>query len=246
MKVGQYPDLVVNIYIAADRQEYHFLTSNDSAILEFSQAFYSSYRDTIYIRNPRDLQKYNSLSKILIHEYIHIFVDHYIEDPPLWFNEGMAVYFSNDLSIDREFNFIINYIMGNSRELREMIHYYPENRIEWESFYAKAALAVKYLYQKKRNQFYHFWELATREDNFRSIFVKSFHLTPLDFSQKFEEYSKSHFKMEILLASTGLIWSILPLILILGMIRKTIKNRKIKKQWEREEVLVQNIKQDEV
>jgi len=36
------------------------------------------------------------------------------------------------------------------------------------------------------------------------------------------------------LASTGIIWGVLPLILIIGVIRKKIRNRIIKERWERE------------
>ncbi|RLC46959.1 MAG: hypothetical protein DRI23_11820, partial [Candidatus Cloacimonadota bacterium] len=54
----------------------------------------------------------------------------------------------------------------------------------------------------------------------------------------FEEYARTHFRAELLLASTGMIWSILPLVLIAGVIRKKIQNRKQLKVWKGEEELI--------
>ena len=146
----------------------------------------------------------------------------------------MAVYFSNDLSYNRELNFIKNYILGNSLTLEQMKFRYPKNRIEWEAFYAKSALAVKYLFVKKRPEFYNLWDNAFPTKNFDRVFLKSFYFTPKDFSNFFEEYSKTHFRAEILLASTGIIWGILPLIFIIGVIRRKIRNRRMKREWEQE------------
>ena len=235
-KIGQYPDIPVKIKIASDNEEYQEFSGSSSAIIEFSQAFFDPTDKTIYLRNPAKLRNFEFLNRILLHEYIHLFVRTYWFNPPLWFNEGMAVYFSYDLNLDREFNFVINYIMGNSRSLNAMKRRYPENRIEWESFYAKSGLAVKYLYNKKRNGFYSLWERSGAERDFNKSFFRAFFLTQDQFSRMFEEYSRSHFTMEILLASTGLIWMIFPLILLIGGIRKKFRNKKIEQLWEEESI----------
>ncbi|MFC1898018.1 hypothetical protein ACFLYJ_00440 [Candidatus Cloacimonadota bacterium] len=147
----------------------------------------------------------------------------------------MAVFFSRDMGFDRELNFAKNYILGNSRTLNMMKYSYPRNRIEWESFYAKSGLAVKYLYLKKKVEFYRFWDLSKMGNDFDSAFRKAFQMDTEEFSLQFENYAKTHFRVEILLASTGMIWSILPLILIAGFIRRKFKDRHRIKEWESEE-----------
>lgn len=144
----------------------------------------------------------------------------------------MAVYFSGDMGIDRELNFAKNYILGNSRPLTQMKQGYPKNMIEWESFYAKSGLAVKYLYNKKRRSFYRLWDKARTTRNFETAFLSSFYMTTNTFSDVFEDYSKTHFRIEIILASTSIIWGVLPLVLIVGVIRKKIKNKKTVENWE--------------
>lgn len=236
-KIGLYPDIPVKLNLASSREEYKKWTNNNVKILEFSEAFFYKRNKTIYIRNPLDLKNYRRLRRILIHEYIHLFINHYYANTPLWFHEGMAVYFSNELSYQREYSFVINYILGNSLSLNEMKNEYPENRIEWESFYAKSALAIKYIYTIRRNEFYDFWDNAQPYSDFNTNFLKSFFVTQNDFSAIFEEYCKVHFRAEILLASTSIFWGFLPLIFIIGLIRRKIRERRMKREWEQENVL---------
>ncbi len=230
-KVGSYLDIPVNVVIAPDSKVYESWTKQQSAIMEFSTGFYNRRNQTIFLKNPKYLKNVSNIRKLLLHEYIHHFVFAYWIDPPLWFNEGMAVYFSNDMGIERELNFAKNYLLGNSRQLKKMEKRYPANMIEWESFYAKSGLAVKYLYSKKRKSFYRLWDKAGQTGDFKGAFLNSFFMTTRTFSDQFEDYSKTHFRAEILMASTGLIWGVLPIILIIGVIRKKINNKKIVETW---------------
>ena len=47
------------------------------------------------------------------------------------------------------------------------------------------------------------------------------------------------------MASTGLIWGVLPFILIVGVIRKKIKNKKTVENWENNIDIVPDGKKDE-
>lgn len=234
-KIGIYKQLPIKLIIAADNQEYRSFIKGSAAILEFSEAIYNHRNKTIYIRNPRQIKNYNKIRRILLHEYIHRFIDYFWKNPPLWFHEGMAVYFSNDFGLDRELNLIKNTLFGNSLTLEQMKSKYPENKIEWQSFYSQSALAVKYLYTRYEEDFYQLWDKALPSGNFEKVFIRSFLFTPEQFSEKFEEYSKNHSRWEMLLAFSSLVWGIMPLILLIGWLRKKLKGRKIEKQWQEEE-----------
>ncbi|MCF7911152.1 MAG: hypothetical protein K9M99_01385 [Candidatus Cloacimonetes bacterium] len=224
-KIGHYPLLETHIIIAADQKEYESFLQSSSGIQEFSQAIYRHSTNTIYIRSPRDNLRYQELNKILLHEYIHSYVFHYFSNAPLWFHEGMAVYFSNDFSHNRELGLARDYLFGNTMPLSEMRQNYPVNRIEWESFYAKSALAVRYLSINKSGQFYRLWDFAEDSGQFNASFLRSFKYTALDFSLFFEEYCKTHFRSEIILALSGMIWLLFPLLFIIGYIRRSRKMR---------------------
>ncbi len=232
--IGYYDNSKLKIAIARNKADYENWTKNTSEIIEFSLAFYDNQKQMIFIREPSSLRSLPRIRRILLHEYIHHFVNLHIADPPLWFNEGMAVYFSGDLGMDREFNFVKNYFLGNSRPLRLMKYSYPKNRIEWESFYAKSGLAVKYLFLNRKEAFYRFWDFVNRSGNFDSAFIKSFHITQDDFSALFEEYARNHSHAGIFIASSSVIWGLLPLILIIGVVRKKFKTKKIAENWQEE------------
>ncbi len=234
-KTGHYPELETHIIIAANREEYKTFLQKGVEIQEFSQAFYKRSTNTIYIRNPHDNLRYDTLSKILLHEYIHSFVYHYFINAPLWFHEGMAVYFSNDFSHNRELGLARDYLFGNTLPLSQMRKSYPENRIEWESFYAKSALAVRYLFQNKPGQFYQLWQVARPSSKFNAAFLKSFKYTPLDFSIYFEEYCETHFRSEIILALSGMIWLLFPFLFIIGYFRRRQKAKKQLAAMEKED-----------
>jgi hypothetical protein len=234
-KTGHYPDLETHIVLAADQAEYEAFLQNSSGIHEFSQAFYRRSTNTIYIRNPRDNLRYQELNKILLHEYIHSYVFHYFRNAPLWFHEGMAVYFSNDFSHNRELGLARDYLFGNTEPLSEMRTNYPANRIEWEAFYAKSALAVRYLYINKRGQFYRLWDIADGSGKFNGSFLRSFRYTALDFSIFFEEYCETHFRSEIILALSGMIWLVFPFLFIIGYLRRRRKMQQKLGNMETEE-----------
>ena len=248
-KLGHYPKLRTKIVIAGDKSEYQEYLSQQEGIQEFSQAIYKRSSNTIYLRNPRDDLRYNELSKILLHEYIHSYVYHYYINAPLWFHEGMAVYFSNDFGHNRELNLVRNYLFGNTKPLSEMQFNYPENRIEWEVFYAKSALAVRYLAQKKSVEFYKLWEEALPYRKFNAAFLRSFKYSPSDYSVFFEEYSKTHFKSEIILAISGMIWLIFPVLFFIGYLNRRQKMKRkmaVMEQIEAEEDYLVKMQKNEV
>ena len=230
--IGFYPQIKGEIVIAPDRDYYQEIVSGYSGVIEFSEAVYRSIDKRIYVRNPRDLRDFTRLRRIILHEYVHLFLDTHFYNVPLWFHEGMAVFFSRDLSFERELLYARDYLLGNSLTLNEMSREYPANRVRWESFYAKSGLAVKYLYTRHREEFYSLWEYTDSPSNFYLSFFKAFNLTPRQFSTLLEEHLKRRFRIEMLLAFSGIVWGVLPFILLLAWLRKKWLNRKIKLAWE--------------
>jgi len=230
-KISFYPEVPVVLVVAPNQDYYDSLTAAYSGIIEFSEAFYSSKNRTIYIRNPRNLRDFGKIRTIILHEYIHLFIDYHYHNVPLWFHEGMAVFFSNDLSFDRELLFAKEFLIGNTLPLSKMIEGYPPNHIQWNTFYTKSALAVKYLYSRHTEEFYDFWDLTEQTSDFQFAFNNSFMMSLSMFSNTFDEYLERRFTIEILLSFTGFIWALLPLILLIAWIKKKIKAYRIKKSW---------------
>ncbi len=229
-KIGKYPDYKVKIIVAKNDKDYLEIIKPKKKIIEFSNAVYFPGSNTIVIKNPKFVIDYDTIHRVVLHEYIHSFVHYYFYNPPLWFNEGMAVYFSGDFGIDRELRFVYSYLlMRNPLALNQMKYDYPKNRSEWEFFYSKSALAVKYLYTKNINRFIYFWSRAHKQGDFYKTFRLSYLMSVKTFSKEFEKYCKTHFKLMIVLASSTVLWGLMPILLIIIFIKKKLKYRKIYK-----------------
>ena len=230
-KIGHYPELKTHLIICADKADYQARINQSSAIMEFSQAHYNPRSKQIIIRNPRDGLNYRELNKVVFHEYLHHFVFHYFVNAPLWFHEGMAVYFSNDFGQGRELNLAAQYFMNNTLPLSEM-NIYPANRIEWESFYANSALAVKYLVTKRKRGFYRLWEIAEPQRKFNSAFHRSFYQTVKTFSHNYAEYQSNHFKSMIFILLSSMVWMIFPFLFFISVIKHKYRERKLLRKME--------------
>ena len=230
-KISKYIDLPVNIVIIEDDKDYLKYINSKQEIIEFSDAFYTMKNQTIYLRDPKRNIRFVRLQQILLHEYIHHFVYHFFSNAPLWFHEGMAVYYSEGISEKREMQFVFDRISGDSIPLKKMKYQYPSKQLRWNSFYAKSALAVRYLSSKKKTAFYRFWEQADQLENFDLFFLNSFFQTQDDFSIEFEEFATHHYYMLLTLALSSLIWAGLPILFFIALIRRKFKENKIKKRW---------------
>jgi len=233
-KMGLYADFPLHIQIARNEAVYHALTANQG-VLEFSEAFYDGATQTVTIRHPGDLRHVERLGAILLHEYIHAYVNHYWRDAPLWFHEGMAVYFTEGVGFERAVQYAQATLLGR-KLLLEQMNAYPRSAADWDFFYAKSALTMQYLYTQRRAEFYRLWDLAPRKGGrFDVALAASMGLTRQDLGAQVDRYLKTRARWEILLASSSVIWGGMPLLLLVGWLRSQWRNRRTKKGWEREE-----------
>ena len=223
VSIGSYPDFVAKIYLSHDREDFQRLTNHFSGITEFSNAFYSNRNKQIYIKSYFEIENNQQFHTILLHEYIHAFIDYYLKDAPLWFHEGMAVYFSRQYSLQMSINLGLDYLSGDVRDISKMERDYPFNSLNLSSFYAKSAQAVKFLYEENKNEFSN---LFNKKAHFNSAFTTTFKTTRMIFYKDFEK----SFKRKIIL-NTGYgifsaLWALLPIVLLLGWHRQSKKRQK--------------------
>ncbi len=234
-KLGVYPSYPLTLVVASDNAQYQDLVKSAAPIIEFSEAAYQFSSRRMIVRNPRDVKQYSRLRSIVLHEYIHSLVHYLWADAPLWFHEGMAVYFSGGLTSRRELNFMSNYAAGNYLPLQQMTKNYPESQLAWESLYAYSALAVKYLATRHKKRWFAFFARGASGESFYTSFRQSFYFTAQGFSHQFEAYAQSHFRMGMIFAVSALLWACIPLILVIGAIRRKFIARRILLRWQREE-----------
>lgn len=214
MSFGVYPEAKVAIYIVYGADEYKLLSSGKAAIVEFSDAFYSGNERAIYARS-KDQVLDNHL-KILVHEYIHWYIEELFTAAPLWFHEGMATYFSQQLGYERYLIYLKESLINPHSDLFRMGYRYPEHREDWPRFYLSSAMAVRYMQDRYPLQWQRFWESVARDkrsgkrSTFSTCFVNSYQMSLWDFHKKFGIYSKRQGYFYLIVALNSLIFAILP------------------------------------
>ncbi len=238
-KIGSYPDLKTNIYIAEDNRDYQNLNKKfPKKIVEYSQAFYSKSNNFIYIHNPIYFKTIRNLRTTLLHEYIHSFVNHFWKNAPLWFHEGMAVSFSKKSTGIKEFYLVSAIFNDKKLSLENMEKSYPKTKSEWIIFYEKSAMTIEYLSHHYKKRFNYFIDHAHPNGNFYLDFDNAFHLSQKQFANDFHQYLKRFVIGAFFIGISGILWSLIPLGLFIAWIRKKIINRKIYRNWEEEENIV--------
>ena len=237
-KIGSYPDLKTNIYVASNNQDYRNLNKKfPKKIVEFSQAFYSKSNNCIYIHSPKYFKTIKNLRITLLHEYIHSFVNHFWKNAPLWFHEGMAVSFSKNSTGIKEFYLVLSIFNDKKLSLKDMEKSYPKTKTEWVIFYEKAALTIEYLSHHYKHQFNNFIDHAQANGNFYFDFDNAFNLTQKPFENDFHNYLKRFVIGAFFISISSVLWGIIPLGLLIAWIRKKVINRKIYKNWEAQEFI---------
>lgn len=232
IKMGLFPEFNYRIHIAANDRQYRDFTGQSGGIIEFSAAFYSQRNQTAYVRNPVDLHNLDHVVTVLMHEYIHAFVFKYWRNAPLWFHEGMAVYYTEGLPYNRFVSFLQLYLFGEVPALNDMVKRYPKNPVEWEAFYMKSAYAVDYMLKKSPRQFFTLWDNALPIRDFNRAMLIGFQASADRFGQEFDEYLAKKMRMEMLVGFSLVIWMLLPFLMIIAWIRKKITGRRIQREWE--------------
>ena len=218
--IGVYPEFKAKIYLSHDREDFQSRVDLFGGITEFSNAFYSKRDNYIYIKSYFEIGDRDTFLRILLHEYIHAFIDYHFKDAPLWFHEGMAIYFAQQYSTQMTVNLGMDYLAGNVKELAQMEDYYPMQSHNLSSFYAKSALAVKMLHQKDSGAFSTLFVSVKRFD---SAFFRSYKKSKTKFYSEFEKKFKAKMYFSVVYALFTFVWILLPILMFFGWIKQSRK-----------------------
>ncbi|MCD4651037.1 MAG: hypothetical protein K8S56_04535 [Candidatus Cloacimonetes bacterium] len=234
-RLGVYPEIPVQINIAPNRNTYREWTAQPGGIIEYSSGFYHPSSGTIYLSPPDGLKSVENIRRIILHEYIHHFVNYLFPDAPLWFHEGMAQYYSEGVGYFRLFGFAKDYFLGNTQSLRNMRKHYPQHKVQWFPFYVKSALAVHYMASQFPRRYNSLWDRARVGQSFEPAFIRAYMMPIASFEAGFESYLKKRVRIQMLFSASSIIWGFLPFLLLIAWTRKKIKGYYIKKRWESED-----------
>ncbi|MDI3504504.1 MAG: hypothetical protein PWP64_1440, partial [Candidatus Cloacimonadota bacterium] len=218
IKLGLYPKAKVQIFIVYTAKAYDNLNLGKAEIVEFSDAFYSGRDGVIYVRSQDQIL--DNYLKILLHEYIHWYLEQLFVSTPLWFHEGMATYHSGQLGYERYLLYLKESLINPKSDLFRIGYSYPKNKADWPRFYLSSAMAVRYMQDKYSQQWQRFWNLVAYSNKkgqkirFSEAFVQAYHIDLWDFHQSFENYSKRQGYLYLIVATNSLIFACLPFVML--------------------------------
>jgi len=227
MNLGIYVNRLAEVRVVTGRDSYHRLAMGKSKIIEFSDAFYSGKDQLIYIRNRYELA--DDFLHVLLHEYVHWYLDNIFTHSPLWFHEGVAVNSSGQMGFDGYLIFLQDSFLGKHSDLYRLSYSYPRNQSEWKLFYLSSAMAVNYMSQNHKQEWQRFWELvATKHRHhqkavFSECFNMAYHLDLFDFHNQFNRHVRNLRLQYLIFSFNALLAMLLPLFLILAHRRKRKK-----------------------
>ncbi|MDP2173255.1 MAG: hypothetical protein Q8M98_06675 [Candidatus Cloacimonadaceae bacterium] len=224
MSTGIYLDKRAEIFIVPDRESYQKLALGKERIVEFSDAFYSSSEGRIYIRSA--VYVHDNYFKILLHEYMHWFLDEVFSSAPLWFHEGMATRFANQLGYERYLYFMRERFWGNDMNLFKMSYRYPEEEHDWQMYYLHSYFAVKYMQERDEKAWNRFWSIAADAHRrgekiaFTPAFNMAFDLSLFDFQALYSRFSKKLAYQYLFIAINSVVFTLLPFVLVIAALRR--------------------------
>jgi len=220
MELGVYLDALAPVYLIESDRSYQTLALGKAKIVEFSDAFYSGKEKRIYVKPLASIQENHR--KILLHEYIHWYLEQIFTQTPLWFHEGMATHFSRQMGFEQYLFFLQESFLGKKSDLFRLSYNYPEKKEDWPLFYLSSTMAVSYLKEKKNEQWNNFWESVAQQQRknqqtpFTEYFNRAFQTTFYNFHKEYAGYIK-HLRYQYLFWSiNALLALLLPVILIIA------------------------------
>lgn len=239
-EVGFYPPTgsKVNLILCHSKKDFKEYILRFKNLPEKSEAFAIPQKAVIIIRNPRDMQVNTDFFQVLTHEYNHILLHTIAADVniPLWFDEGFAQYFAKQWDIRREFMFVRNGIIGNLLDLDAYNNRYPEFQDQVEIFYLQSYYTIKYMINRfSKEKFQDFLEALQESTDFKKTFFEIFQIPLYRFIVDARKSIKTHTILTVFYSGFGLLWTIIPILVLIAYIRKKMLEKRVKEIWDREE-----------
>ena len=195
----------------------------------------------IVIKNPSFLENRKlELARVVKHEIVHVIfgarVGEQMKNVPLWFNEGLAMYGSEEWSHSRYWLMLTNVFSKSIIPLDQLSYQFPEGKRLAQLAYAESFSAVSMIARdhgdKKLREITDLLAMGEDMDN-ALMFATGMNLA--QFQQQWMQYLTKHYKWFSILSSSMLLWGAVSLIVVWAYLRRRRLKRMKITEWEEEE-----------
>jgi len=246
---------IINLEIEKMSNDYSSIPKNDFIILiphsesislkhphwKWSLGITYSNPDKIIIKDPA-LSKisWKKFKKVISHELNHIMLNRvqYRETIPRWFKEGVAMKVADEISIYHKLKIASK---TNNRLLFNLSNYNHFHNMTKEEFHFAYAISSASIVLLEKIYGEDTIKIIVSNliegNNFEKSFFNATGVSIKDFNNIFYDRIKNNFFWFKLVNLPKNLFTIMPLLLIIGFYIKSYKNNKIIKKWELEEQL---------
>ncbi len=228
----------IDIYLASSNKEYR--KYNPPEIPEWSSGVAFIRRRAIILKPGAyyDPLKYR---ETLSHEIAHFYIGEIVKDNalPVWLNEGTAMYLSGKtISWQESINIGNAFSVGNLTDLTAIDTVLTFANSQAELAYIESFLAVQFIVGKHGEK-----TIAdiirdfSYSNNIDRVMQKHLGYDFIEFEIDWYDYLKRHYRWMAFLQFENLFWILLVVIIIFVFIMKKIRNRRIYREWEQENLL---------
>ncbi len=230
----------VNVFLCPTDEIFNELTGK--FIPHWGEGIADPVRNLIILRSPKQYQNHARFPKLVLHELTHIMVGHSTQRPatiPRWFNEGVAIYFSQD----KEFSIgeaiskaLISKSLIPLDEIDDVLKFQQEKaRLAYEESYSAV------LFLEERFGYDDLLQLIRelkKGREFGQAFTDVFGLDFFEFEWEWHKFIEKKYRWRFLFDFGTYLWIFILILFILVIIAIRLRNRKILSQWEREERMI--------
>ncbi len=228
----------IDLWILSPRQ---FRSPAAAPIQDWAVGYAYPLKQRIVIKNPSIIENQKlELTRVVKHEIVHVVlgarVGKQIKEIPLWFNEGLAMYESDEWSYGRGWLMFGAVFRKSLIPLDQLVYSFPTEKYRArlayaESFSAVSMIARDYDDEKLREII----DFVAQGEDMDSAFVLAIGMNLAQFQSRWMQYLNQYYKWPFILSSSLFFWGIITIILVLAYLRRRHTKRVKFAQWEREE-----------
>jgi len=180
------------------------------------------------------------LTRLIEHEITHVVFGLYIKDNlnnvPRWFNEGVAMYESNDWGYSNYWTILTGTIGNSLIPLFNISEEFPESAYQARLAYAESYSIIAFMVKRYGDESLRgcIRELAKGRP-FDEALASATGVNIDWLESRWLKDLKKRYKWYYLLSSSFILWGGAILILSIGLIRRKIKNQRKIKEWDDDE-----------
>lgn len=238
-KFGLVSDNKIEIWVCDSEEQ--FRSTVDAPIYDWAVGAAYPLLGRIVIQNPTFIEnRHFELSRIVRHEIVHVMlglaVGRNLKNVPLWFNEGLAMYFSEGWSISRHWLILGNVVTKSIIPLNNLSKRFPQNSAHAQLAYAESHNAVSMMVREYgwQNMQQIIREIAKGKSFSQAFFVAT-DVNLSDFEKEWMDSLNRNYKWISILSSTMVIWIVISVAFIFAYLKYRSVMRRKMKEWEKEE-----------